>query len=235
MATVSNIEILADPVGFTAAILGHHIWRIPAQILESLAKNRHTAVKSCHASGKTFTAAEAVIWWITRWGDGIAITTAPTWLQVKKLLWGEIRKTLPAARIEYPKLAPSATELKLGEGNYALGLSTNEGVNFQGFHSPHILMVLDEAPGVEGVVQPGRVLLRRATADPAATKRYPAPTPVGFANRRHLRRRLAPRANHQANVLSRELRQRHIDYRLWRRLQSAGALVTNHAHDPRVH
>src|ERR1019366_4773596 len=84
----------------------------------SLAKNRHTAVKSCHASGKTFTAAEAVIWWITRYGDGIAITTAPTWLQVKKLLWGEIRKTLPAARIEYPKLTPSATELKLGEGNY---------------------------------------------------------------------------------------------------------------------
>ena len=73
MATVSNIEILADPVGFTAAILGHHIWRIPAQILESLAKNRHTAVKSCHASGKTFTAAEAVIWWITRWGDGILL------------------------------------------------------------------------------------------------------------------------------------------------------------------
>ena len=58
MATVSDIELLADPVGFTAGILGHDIWRIPAQILESLAKNRHTAVKSCHASGKTFTAAE---------------------------------------------------------------------------------------------------------------------------------------------------------------------------------
>jgi len=45
MATVSDIEILADPVGFTAGILGHDIWRIPAQILESLAKNRHTAAR----------------------------------------------------------------------------------------------------------------------------------------------------------------------------------------------
>jgi phage terminase large subunit len=150
MDTAVDAGILADPVGFTAGILGHDVWRIPAQILESLAKNRHTAVKSCHASGKTFTAAEAVIWWVSRYRDGIAITTAPTWLQVKKLLWGEIRKTLPTARIEYPTLTPSATELKLGEGNYALGLSTNEGVNFQGFHSPHILIVLDEAPGVEG-------------------------------------------------------------------------------------
>jgi hypothetical protein len=147
MATVSDIEILADPVGFTAGILGHDIWRIPAQILESVAKNRRTAVKSCHASGKTFSSAEAVIWWITRYSDGIAVTTAPTWVQVQKLLWGEIRKSLPTSRIMYPK--PLGTELKLAEGNYALGLSTNEGVRFQGFHAGHILFVLDEAPGVD--------------------------------------------------------------------------------------
>jgi hypothetical protein len=147
MATTLNAEILADPVGFTAGILGHDIWRIPAQILESVAKNRRTAVKSCHASGKTFSSAEAVIWWITRYRDGIAVTTAPTWVQVQKLLWGEIRKALPTSRITYP--TPLGTELKLAEGNYALGLSTNEGVRFQGFHAGHILFVLDEAPGVD--------------------------------------------------------------------------------------
>ena len=53
MATAFDAEILADPVGFTAGILGHDIWRIPAQILESVAKNRRTAVKSCHASGRS--------------------------------------------------------------------------------------------------------------------------------------------------------------------------------------
>src|ERR1035437_3524888 len=147
MATPVDGEILADPVGFTAGILCHDIWRIPAQILESVAKNRRTAVKSCHASGKTFSSAEAVIWWITRYSDGIAVTTAPTWVQVQKLLWGEIRKSLPTSRIMYPK--PLGTELKLAEGNYALGLSTNEGVRFQGFHAGHILFVLDEAPGID--------------------------------------------------------------------------------------
>ena len=36
----------------------------------------------------------------------------------------------------------------MGAGNYAAGLSTDKGVNFQGFHSPHLLIVVDEAPGV---------------------------------------------------------------------------------------
>jgi len=37
MATTVDAGILADPVGFTAGILGHDVWRIPAQILDSLA------------------------------------------------------------------------------------------------------------------------------------------------------------------------------------------------------
>ena len=49
------------------------------------------------------------------------------------------------AKIAYPK--PSATLLQHGPGRYATGLSTNEGVRFQGFHG-NVLIVLDEAPGV---------------------------------------------------------------------------------------
>jgi hypothetical protein len=55
-------------------------------------------------------------------------------------------RAVKRSRIKYPTV--SQTELKLGPGNYAIGLSTNEGVRFQGFHGDHILIVLDEAPGV---------------------------------------------------------------------------------------
>ena len=145
----NDASILAGPVGFARGVLRHDVWDIPARILESVASRpqSRTAVKSCHSSGKTFSSAEAVLWWITAYPDGIAITTAPTWTQVAKLLWGEIRRSIAGARIAYPK--PSLTELKLGDMNYALGLSTNEGVRFQGFHAPHILFVMDEAPGVD--------------------------------------------------------------------------------------
>lgn len=103
------------------------------------------AVKACHSSAKTYTAAEIVLWWVFR-KQGIALTTAPTWTQVEKLLWGEIHKAYDSARIPLGgKL--NLTELTVSPDCYALGISTDQGVRFQGFHGT-VLIVLDEAPGV---------------------------------------------------------------------------------------
>lgn len=137
--------VIMDPVGFSAGVLRHDPWSTEESILRSVATHPRTAVKACHASGKTFTAADAVVWWVTRYSDGIVVTTAPTWTQVERLLWGEIHKSTSRARLQFPKL--NKTELPLGPDNYAIGLSTNEGVRFQGWHG-RILIVLDEAPGV---------------------------------------------------------------------------------------
>jgi phage terminase large subunit len=137
--------MLADPVLFAQTLLNLHVWSKQEEILRSVANHFRTAVKACHASGKTFIAAAAVLWWITTRKEGIAVTTAPTWTQVERLMWGEIRGMVYRAMVGYPK--PSATSLQLGPGRYAIGLSTNEGVRFQGFHGD-ILIVIDEAPGV---------------------------------------------------------------------------------------
>lgn len=142
--------VVKDPVAFAKGILGHDLWPMQEAIMRSVAVNPRTAVKACHASAKTHTSASIALWWLTRWDDGIVITTAPTWTQVEKLLWGEIHKSLATARIAYPEA--SSTELRLGPGNYAIGLSTNEGVRFQGFHGGHILVILDEAPGVKPAI-----------------------------------------------------------------------------------
>jgi hypothetical protein len=41
------------------------------------------------------------------------------------------------------------TELKFrGDDNFALGLSTNQVENFQGYHGKHVLIIVDEAPGI---------------------------------------------------------------------------------------
>jgi phage terminase large subunit len=139
------LRVIEDPALFAQVMLDHDVWRKQREILESVAIHPRTAVKACHASGKTFTAAESVLWWITSRQEAIAVTTAPTWTQVEKLLWGEIRGAVYKAKIAYPK--PTTTSLHLGPGRYAIGLSTNEGVRFQGFHG-NVLIVLDEAPGI---------------------------------------------------------------------------------------
>ena len=145
-------ETLADPVKFARKWLQADLWDTEAQILHSVAQHPRTAVKACHASGKTFVAALAALWWLARWMEAIVVTTAPTWTQVEKLLWGEIHKALGKSLYPFPKA--TMTELRIGPERYAMGLSTSvtnqdEGVRFQGFHAAHILMILDEAPGVD--------------------------------------------------------------------------------------
>src|SRR5262245_21705603 len=137
--------LVRDPVHFCRAFLRHDLWATQEAILRAVATRSRIAVKACHASGKTFCAAATVLWFVTRYPDGIVITTAPTWVQVERVLWGEIHRAVQQSRIAFPPL--NKTELPIGPGNYAMGLSTNEGVRFQGFHG-RVLVVIDEAPGV---------------------------------------------------------------------------------------
>lgn len=141
--------LVLDPATFATGLLDHDLWDTQVEILRSVRDNPKTAVKSCHASSKTFTAADLVLWWTVRHEDGIVVTTAPTWTQVEKLLWGHVHKAAEKSRVRFPPMLK--TEFKLSADNYAIGLSTNEGVRFQGWHGT-VLIILDEAPGVLGEI-----------------------------------------------------------------------------------
>jgi hypothetical protein len=105
------------------------------------------AVRSCNGSGKTYTAAYAVLWWLMCFRNSLAITTAPTEHQVRDVMWREIRRAYRGHEdlIDGTLLR---TSLELGDKHYANGLSTNAPDRFQGFHQDNILFVVDEAPGV---------------------------------------------------------------------------------------
>ena len=139
-------NMIEDPVQFAQSILKLNITAQQQAILRSVVKNPRTAVKASHASGKTFIAAVLVLWFITRYQEAIVVTTAPTWMQVKRVLWGEIHRIIRGSDFRYPE--PSETLLRLGPSRYAVGVSTNEGVRLQGYHAKHVLFVIDEAPGV---------------------------------------------------------------------------------------
>lgn len=147
------VETVRDPVLFAERFLNSSLWPVQAEILRSIIRHPRTAVKACHSSGKTFVAALAVLWWLARYTKGVVISTAPTSLQVEKLLWGEIHTALKrCTAYRFPK--PLLTELKFNADRYALGFATsvtksNEGVKAQGFHGEHVLVVVDEAPGID--------------------------------------------------------------------------------------
>lgn len=128
------------------------LWSKQKEILHAIATKPLVAVKACHSSGKSFLAARAVLWFLARYERSTVICTAPTWGQIEKVLWAEIHAALKKSRYKFPK--PLKTQLEIDTQRIAYGLSTSvtnqdEGVKFQGIHNEHVLMILDEAPGVD--------------------------------------------------------------------------------------
>lgn len=146
----AGAEALADPALFSQVFLGEDHWQAQTDIMRAVATRPLVAVKACHSSGKTRIAAGATLWWLARFpGDGIVITTAPTWRQVEELLWREIRHL--AAKAHWPYPDPTLTGLEIGTKNFALGLSTDDPDKFQGFHGT-VLIIIDEATGVPAAI-----------------------------------------------------------------------------------
>lgn len=117
-------------------------------ILNTIAQNDRTAIRSGHGIGKTFSVGGIIVPWFlsTRKGSKI-ITTAPTWKQVKEIMWSEIH-----ARVNKSKLVDIVEMLDVkaivDEDWYAIGISSDEPHNIEGFHAPYILYIVDEAKGV---------------------------------------------------------------------------------------
>jgi hypothetical protein len=131
-------------------IFGFTPWSKQREILESVRRNPRTAVRSSHGTGKTATAARVVLDWITE-GRGIVVTTAPTWHQVEGQLWKEIATAVRQSVIPVGGKLTS-TRLEIAKDWVAYGLSTDQPERFQGEHSPRLLLVVDEASGVDEAI-----------------------------------------------------------------------------------
>lgn len=143
----------ADPAWWCEHVLRVKPWSKQVEILEAVRDNPRTAVRSCHGVGKSFTAGQVVLWFLNAFAPSIVLSTAPTWRQVEKLIWKEIRashaRARSAGRPLGGNLLPASPELQIVRDQwYAAGLSTNDPDRFQGYHEEHILVVVDEAAGV---------------------------------------------------------------------------------------
>ena len=138
-----------DPVWFIKTIVGApYLTPQQTHVIESVRDNRRTLVTAGNSVGKTWLAARLALWFLYSNPRSKVITTAPTWIQVESLLWREIR--LAYAGAKYPLGGEIfKSSLQIADDWFALGLSTDSPTRFQGFHAPRIMIIFDEAIGVD--------------------------------------------------------------------------------------
>ena len=152
----------SDPVTWAKDVLGIHLWSKQEDVLRALVDNDHTAVRSCHGSGKSLLASVIACWWIATRpiGEAIVVTTAPTFAQVHSILWEEIRKHHIRARQRYedglspmplPGYVTQGDQWKSDNGQLlAFGRkpADNNDHGFQGIHRRYVFVIIDESCGI---------------------------------------------------------------------------------------
>jgi hypothetical protein len=140
---------VSDPVGWVRDVLGEHLWSKQREVIESVRDHRHTAVPSAHDTGKSFVASRAVAWWLSVHPPGTAfvVTTAPTFHQVRAILWREINRAHAAGHL---RGETNQTEWWQDGELVAFGRkpADYDESAFQGIHARYVLIVLDEAGGI---------------------------------------------------------------------------------------
>ncbi len=150
----SSAAMYTPPLTFARDILQVRLWDKQQQVLAALAAHRRVAVKSGNGLGKGFCAAAAVLWFIHCHDPAIVLSTAPTFRQVRHVLWRQVRRLYRPA-MDLLGGSMLNTRWELAEDRYAMGLSAESADEFQGFHCPNMLIVVDEAEGVSDEIYEG--------------------------------------------------------------------------------
>lgn len=148
-----------DPVGFFRDVLkvipweweGHGKASAQIDILEAVAECDRVAVKSGHKVSKSNTATGLALWFIATRSDARVTLTAPTFNQVRSILWRELRSmersTSIVAQLGGEVPLDPATGVQLPHGNEIRGISTRTPENLAGISAPNQLYIVDESSG----------------------------------------------------------------------------------------
>ena len=140
-------------VRFCGEVLNIVIWSKQREIAQSVIENRRTAVRSGHYVGKTTITACICEWWFSCRGLCF-LTTAPGRDAVKDGVWKKIKAHREGANRPLPGKVLDEGSLKVDGAAawWGKGFSTNKSERAQGKHAPGLLVVADEAAGVESFI-----------------------------------------------------------------------------------
>ncbi|MFI5224805.1 MAG: hypothetical protein ACHQX3_11305, partial [Nitrospirales bacterium] len=134
------------------------MWSGQKKIVRALQANRHVLAKTCHAMGKSWTAARAAGWWLDCHpaGKAFVVTSAPSAPQIKAILWREIGRVHSIGELA-GRVNQTEWYMEMDSGKeelVAFGRKPDDydPAAFQGIHARYVLVILDEANGIRGAL-----------------------------------------------------------------------------------
>ena len=141
-----------DFSAFAKEVIGTDLWQKQEEIMRSVVDNQYTIVQSCYGSGKSYTAAHAALSYLYTHIPSKVIITSSSWTQVEKIIFSEILMAHKRSKVPLGG-QPKQASLILEKDWFMIGVSPkidvdSEAYRFEGYHSPNVLVILDQAQGV---------------------------------------------------------------------------------------
>ncbi len=156
--SVKKKQLKENPFIFFKKILGvETLEDYQKEAIKTIWANDRTAISACHDVGKSFLMARIAMAFLNVYKNSKVITTAPTYNQVERILWSEIRAA--HAKAKFPLGGRlNLTDWSFSPDWFALGFTPRNEAggedgqgtqsSFQGFHASHLLVIFDEATGI---------------------------------------------------------------------------------------
>jgi phage terminase large subunit len=150
------VECAEDPVAFNDHVLGRPpYWLGQERIARALVEHQTVLAVTGNDLGKSYLAAGLILWWVYTRPDALVIATAPSQTLLGSVVFKEIRRALRRSKVplpgtisESPRASPQTLTLDPA-GWQVLGLATRGIERLSGQHETNLLVVVDEASGLE--------------------------------------------------------------------------------------
>lgn len=134
-------------------------------VCHALRDGSDVGVESGTGTGKTFLVACLVLWFLASWEGATVVTAATKGDQLDRGIWAEIGELWPRFQSRFPDAKLLTRELRMRGGSaarrgkwYAQGITSRVGsgeslaATAKGFHSPHMLIIYEEAQGIKAEI-----------------------------------------------------------------------------------
>ena len=144
-----------DPVLFANEVCSYKPDPWQKDVLNDIAAFTKVSVRSGHGVGKTSVEAIVLLWFLSCFKFPKVIATAPTRQQLNDILWSEVEKWRSKSPLLQEILVWTKTYVYMKGYEkrwFAVAKTASEPENMQGFHEENMLIIVDEASGVDDAI-----------------------------------------------------------------------------------